>query len=231
MNKIEEVALSYIGMPTSEIKSRRPCGEHCMATISNILDDAGIDVYKGISCTDVANHWDNDPNMKRVALDSVQGGDVIFFDWDRSGDCDHVGAVVEYDGNVSTGLYYVNGNGNDVTKVTKQYMSLGQLQKNVGRIFRYVGGTQTKSDIPATPNKNENKKVSITLNQVSEGDVNKSVKLLQSLLISEGYSCGPCGADGDFGQATAQAVRKYQLAKGLDVDGVVGQQTWNSLLS
>lgn len=234
MNKIEEMALSYVGKNRSEIDSRYPAvreGAWCAAAVCCILNDCGIDVYKSISCTQMANKWATDPRMQRAALDEVQSGDILFFDWDSTGDCDHIAIVVEYDGNVRTGLYYVNGNGNDPNTVTKQYMTYGSLQKNVGRIFRYVGSAQTKSDIPATPNKTENKKVSITLNQVSEGDVNKSVKLLQSLLISEGYSCGPCGADGDFGQATDQAVRKYQLAKGLDVDGAVGQQTWSSLLT
>lgn len=234
MNKIEQTALSYVEKNRSEIDSRYPSvrgGAWCAATVCCILNDCGIDVYKSISCTQMANKWATDPNMQRVALDEVQSGDILFFDWDSTGDCDHIAIVVDYDGNVATGLYYVNGNGNDVSKVTKQYMTYGSLQKNVCRIFRYVGDSENKPDIPAEQTNREGKTVSITLNQVSEGDVNKSVKLLQSLLTSEGYSCGPCGADGDFGKETDRAVRKYQLAKGLDVDGVVGQQTWNKLLS
>ena len=219
MNRIEQIALNYVGKGKQGIISRYPTVEWCAATVCCVLDDCGIDVYKSISCTQMANKWATDPNMQRVALDEVQSGDILFFDWDSTGDCDHVAIVVEYDGNVRTGLYYVNGNGNDPNTVTKQYMTYGSLQKNVGRIFRYVGS----SEIP--------KKVTITLDQVCEGNMGKSVRLLQTILMSQGYSCGPCGADGDFGQATAQAVRKYQLAKGLDVDGVVGQQTWASLLS
>ena len=36
------------------------------------------------------------------------------------------------------------------------------------------------------------------------------VKELQSLLIQAGYSCGSYGADGDFGDATENAVRELQ---------------------
>lgn len=222
MNRIEQAALNYVGKGKQGILSRYPTVEWCAAMVCCVLDDVGIDVYKSISCTQMANKWATDPNMQRVALDEVQSGDILFLDWDSTGDCDHIAIVVEYDGNVRTGLYYVNGNGNDPNTVTKQYMTYGSLQKNVGRIFRYVGSSEPK----ASP-----KKVTITLDQVCEGNMGKSVRLLQAILMSQGYSCGPCGADGDFGPATAQAVRKYQLAKGLDVDGIVGVQTWNKLLS
>lgn len=37
--------------------------------------------------------------------------------------------------------------------------------------------------------------------------------------------------DGIFGTRTREAVVAYQRQKGLAPDGIVGQQTWNSLLS
>ncbi|MDS0526629.1 peptidoglycan-binding protein [Clostridium sp. SHJSY1] len=49
-----------------------------------------------------------------------------------------------------------------------------------------------------------------TLRMGSQGE---EVKKLQNLLISKGYSCGPYGADGDFGQGTYDAVvalKQYQ---------------------
>ncbi|GHO87917.1 serine/threonine-protein kinase [Dictyobacter formicarum] len=39
----------------------------------------------------------------------------------------------------------------------------------------------------------------------------------------------PLTVDGDFGSLTQSAVKDYQSAKGLQVDGVVGPQTWHSL--
>lgn len=56
------------------------------------------------------------------------------------------------------------------------------------------------------------------------------VKALQALLIGYGYSCGPKGADGSFGADTDKAVRAYQKAEGLTVDGIVGPATWSKLL-
>lgn len=55
-----------------------------------------------------------------------------------------------------------------------------------------------------------------------EGD---DVKTLQTNLIRAGYSCGKYGADGDFGDATEQAVRAFQKDHGLEIDGIAGKKT------
>jgi hypothetical protein len=38
-------------------------------------------------------------------------------------------------------------------------------------------------------------------------------------------------ADGDFGAKTQSAVKAFQVAHGLQCDGVVGDETWNALLT
>ena len=45
------------------------------------------------------------------------------------------------------------------------------------------------------------------------------VKEMQSRLIALGFSCGPDGADGEFGDNTEKAVKAFQKAKGLTVNG------------
>lgn len=55
------------------------------------------------------------------------------------------------------------------------------------------------------------------------------VKALQEALITLGYDCGRWGADGDFGDATEMAVREFQTAKGLSVDGIYGTKTHKAL--
>ena len=61
------------------------------------------------------------------------------------------------------------------------------------------------------------------------GSENAFVKILQTELIELGYDCGKWGADGDFGDATELAVKKFQEDHGLEVDGIVGEKTWAAL--
>ena len=58
------------------------------------------------------------------------------------------------------------------------------------------------------------------------GSKGKQVKQLENLLKKQGLKVGK--VDGKFDRDTFEAVRKYQSAKGLQVDGIVGQQTWGS---
>ena len=54
---------------------------------------------------------------------------------------------------------------------------------------------------------------------------------LQNLLIKKGYTCGPLGADGFFGEDTYKAVISFQKDYKLFVDGIVGIATWTALKS
>lgn len=56
------------------------------------------------------------------------------------------------------------------------------------------------------------------------------VKELQSMLIQLGYNLGKWGADGDFGDATEIAVRRFQDNYNLEVDGIVGEKTVEALM-
>ena len=51
----------------------------------------------------------------------------------------------------------------------------------------------------------------------------------QTDLIALGYSCGPKGADGKYGDDTIKAVKAFQKDHGLTADGVCGPKTWDAL--
>lgn len=61
---------------------------------------------------------------------------------------------------------------------------------------------------------------------VRSGDTGERVRTVQYLLRQAGYSVS---ADGVFGSGTESAVRSFQQARGLAVDGVVGTATWERL--
>ena len=62
------------------------------------------------------------------------------------------------------------------------------------------------------------------------GDKGECVRSAQLLLIGRGYSCGRCGADGEVGQDTCNAVIAFQRTHGLQQDGIIGAQTWARLI-
>ena len=62
------------------------------------------------------------------------------------------------------------------------------------------------------------------------GDKGECVRSAQLLLIGRGYSCGRCGADGEIGQDTYNAIIAFQRACGLQQDGIIGAQTWARLI-
>jgi hypothetical protein len=62
---------------------------------------------------------------------------------------------------------------------------------------------------------------------LSPGDTGSQVKTLQRALAALGYSAGK--PDGDYGPSTQNAVERFQVAKGLNEDGVVGPATLAAL--
>ena len=70
----------------------------------------------------------------------------------------------------------------------------------------------------------------VSLPLLKQGDKGIAVKILQELLISAGFSCGPDGADGDFGPNTAKALKRFQSARELAADTVCGKETWEELI-
>ena len=49
------------------------------------------------------------------------------------------------------------------------------------------------------------------------------------MLIKCGYSCGSYGADGDFGEKTEEALKRFQADFNLEVDGIYGPKSKEKL--
>lgn len=86
----------------------------------------------------------------------------------------------------------------------------------ISYIFATLDGSIKPAPKPTIPNKP-------TIKAGSKGDI---VKLLQDLLLVNGYVLS---VDGVFGPITEKAVKSFQMANGLNADGIVGPLTWAAL--
>lgn len=62
--------------------------------------------------------------------------------------------------------------------------------------------------------------------EVARGSSGDAVAQVQQRLADRGWNIS---VDGDFGAKTDKVVRAFQAQKGLDVDGIVGPATWESM--
>lgn len=152
-------------------------------------------------------------------------GDIMFYDWDDTGKgdnagySDHVGIVEKISGDTVT---VIEGNYSNACK--------RRTMKVDGRYIRGYGVPKYTSEPAATTTAN----VTVTLPILRKGSKGEAVKTLQRLLNALGFtdaSKKALAVDGSFGSATLYALKAYQEAKGLEVDGYCGKQTWTSLLS
>lgn len=153
-------------------------------------------------------------------------GDILFYDWqdtgagDNKGGADHVGIVEKVDGNTITII-----EGNYSNSVKRRSIEVN------GKYIRGYGVPKYDTEpVVDEPTITKTEVCTVELKVLRKGAKGDNVKALQILLIGRGYSCGSYGADGSFGAATDNALRAFQKANGLSVDGVCGPKSWNKLL-
>ena len=147
-----------------------------------------------------------------------QPGDQIFFTY-SPGEYSHTGIVESVSGGM---VVTIEGNTSD--QVGRR--SYGEGSANIagyGRPRWELAANESGSDniipSPYTP----------SYELLRKGNRGETVMELQQKLIEAGYDVGPDGADGDFGMNTEKAVIKFQTDNNLEVDGIVGSETWAAL--
>lgn len=120
--ELRKIAAKYIGKTRAELGLK--CEETCAEFVSKILREAG---YKesSISCNELFKQMKANPEQWDEPETQMQANDVIYFEWDGTMSdnlpLDHVGVIDEVRGDT---VYYININGNDHDKVTRQSMSV-----------------------------------------------------------------------------------------------------------
>ena len=137
-------------------------------------------------------------------------GEQIFFSY-SGGEVSHTGIVEQVNGQQ---VITIEGNTSD--QVARRTYAV-----NDKRIYGYGIPRWEYATGDPTPIITDNP----TRDTLRKGDVGEDVAELQEKLIKLGYSCGPDGADGDYGNNTFKAVKQFQKDNGLVQDGVAGPQT------
>ena len=168
----------------------------------------------------VRKHYTQKGKWIRRGNGTPKPGDIIIFgNRDDSGSGKHIGIVTKV---TSSTVYTIEGN----TTKTGYSANGGMVAaKSYSRSNANIAGYCS-----IDYDDKEKETVEVTVEMLKKGSKGDNVKALQILLIGYGFNCGKYGTDGDFGSATDEAVRNYQKAKGLTVDGIVGKNTWNKLL-
>lgn len=178
------------------------------------------------SCPRQVKLWQEKGRWMETDSYTPKAGDYIYYDWDdngsgdNKGNPDHVGIVTcVSDGTITV----IEGNAGSPSQVKYRYIALN------GRYIRGFGlpNYASKATKTSTPEKTVDAKYSASMITLSQGSNNIYVAALQHFLNGLGYSCG--SADWSFGPKTKAAVIKFQAAKGLKQDGIVGNLTWTAI--
>jgi peptidoglycan hydrolase-like protein with peptidoglycan-binding domain len=148
------------------------------------------------------------------------------------------------------GVHHILGSGStggDTLKVGDQGAAVVTLQKNLNLVGYsltadgiFGSGTETAvkqfqsahglsvDGIVGSATSSKLASLASTTTVIRLNSTGDEVKVLQRLLTKKGYSVT---ASGTFNTATETAVKNFQKAKSLTVDGIVGSATWSKLRS
>lgn len=175
----------------------------------------------------------------RVYPYNPEPGDQIFFTY-QIGEVSHTGIVESVrDGTVIT----IEGNSSD-SVVRRSYSTMSSQIYGYGRpdwslvpAAMLEGQEDPDEDDQVSESDTADETYEIKLPVLAEGDRGILVERIQTLLIARGYYCGGRmfsgreRADGEFGPATAVAIRDLQKSAGLDETGKVDGATMAALLT
>lgn len=165
------------------------------------------------SCDEIMNRFKERGQWRGKPYIPMKG-DIVIYDWDGTVPTDHVGVVSDYnDGFVTV----IEGNVND----TVGYREIKADHRNIVGYGHPYDSEKAASYFSRL--KSADQKYVAALPMISIGSNDVLVKIAQFFI-----GIPMKDIDGDFGPETDSKVREYQKKKNLEVDGIIGPETWAS---
>lgn len=149
INAMVKTADNFLGYSRFDIGLNKST-EWCAEFISFVLRAGEEDDVTSISCNDMYKYMSNSPRWYEPD-DFIRVGDIIFFNWyhtyDNGRPLDHVGIIVEVNGNIIT---YIDGNSDSTGLVRIHHMNINNLDFNStypDRYMRLVQDTETTENM------------------------------------------------------------------------------------
>ncbi|MBL7847737.1 MAG: peptidoglycan-binding protein [Cyclobacteriaceae bacterium] len=187
----------------------------CAMFVSWVYDMAGhplgkVETPRGFKyCPSGYNFWKANNRL----TEDPQPGDIVLFDWNGDGTCDHTGIFIRW---IEEGKTFASWEGN--TSVSND--------SDGGEVMTR---TRKKSVVKAFVNTGLfNDNIAPVPSTLRRGDVGSEVTRIQKMLYDFGYDMV---VDGDFGPGTEAAVKKFQGEHGLMVTGTVDVATEGAIES
>lgn len=194
----------------------------CCAFVVAVFEKCGMaDIIPGYAaCDQMISIFTKWGRYYSRSVRSVRPGDIIFYNWNGDLSSDHVGIVVQ---NSFGELSVIEGNKSD-TVACRSIGSMDSCVLGYG-VPNYEATSESRID---STSYDLDKEYIKTLPLLQFGKNNVYVKILQILLNY--YHDAKLDVDGEYGAKTKSAVADYQMSHLLEVDGIVGTETWSYLL-
>lgn len=217
-NSLRNMHLSEL---TVYFKSNCSC-DWCAYIVDELIFN-NLNLRLSRSCTKTRSILKLSSDFIAVNKNNLKVGDIVLYDWDNSGDCDHIGIISR----ISNGNVYVlegNVRSTDFTdSIVDELLFDEYRMEHATECFRYIKG-ESENKMKFIKVKSE-----ITVTECNMEAGHKADKLLcQALLHNYGYYNGLL--DGIFGEKTTDAIRRFQANHHISQTGTVDTETWKNLI-
>lgn len=156
-------------------------------------------------------------------------GDVVIFY--RNGVFAHTGIVIAVNGDQFTTIEGNTSSGSAIIANGGGVYKKSYYNSNLPGTKFCTPDWSIVTNINNASNTTQNTATSQTsMTILRKGSKGNDVVEMQEMLIALGYSCGVDGADGDFGVNTYNALKRFQSANGLEIDGEYGPKSKSKLI-